>query len=374
MQESSQPIRPLDSLPRIIRNIPSQCFQKSPLRATAYVVRDYLIVFTCGYLILSLQSWLWGPLLAVLMGCGLGGLFVIGHDAGHRSFSRSLRVNNFIGHLTTSPVLWPFHIWRLDHDAHHRSTCHIDKDTAWRPTTFRLWQRMPKFQKFIYKWTRSGFFFMGSFYTTYQLIKEGLKADQSTRLQDQEKKEVKFSLYLTFAVAALYLVASFSLAGFYGFICLFFIPQCVFHFLLSTFTYFHHTAPDAEFIGRNEWTPEAAQLQGSLHVRYPRWLESLVHDINWHVPHHVCVGIPHYHLRKAHQALKDKYPNEIKEYTFNLNHVRAVTRQCHFIVSRNRAAPDMSWISFAQEEAKIKTRKPAMKPFNQQTIKQGNEV
>lgn len=354
MRPSTNKASQLGSISELIRSIPPSCFQSSLLKSTLFVLRDYAIVLASAYLILSLDSWLLGPLVAVVMGCGLGGLFVIGHDAGHRSFCKSVKINNFVGHLTTSPVLWPFHIWRIDHDHHHRHSCHIDKDTAWRPTTYKLWRRMPKLPKFIYKWTRSGFFFMGSFYTTYLLIKEGLQADKSTKLSDSEKRDVKFSLRITFLMAFSYASLTVYLGGLYGFVCLFLIPQCVFHFLLSTFTYFHHTAPDTKFFSRTQWRPELAQLRGSLHVRYPRILETLVHDINWHVPHHVCVGIPHYHLRKAYRALKQRYPDDIREYTFNLAHVRAVTSRCHFIASRSPAAPDLSWVSFDEELAKDK--------------------
>ncbi|MFW7381747.1 MAG: fatty acid desaturase [Oligoflexus sp.] len=373
MRCSTDKASQIGSIPEIIRTIPPACFQSSLLRSVVYVLRDYAIVFASAYLIITLHSWLLGPLVAIIMGCGLGGLFVIGHDAGHRSFCKSKKINNFIGHLTTSPVLWPFHIWRIDHDNHHRHTCHIDKDTAWRPTTYKLWQRMPKLPQFVYKWTRSGFFFMGSFYTTYQLIKEGLHSNNSTKLSDAEKRDVKFSLRITLLVACLYALLSVYLGGFYGFVCLFLIPQCVFHFLLSTFTYFHHTAPDTKFLSRSQWRPDLAQLCGSLHVSYPRILESLVHDINWHVPHHVCVGIPHYHLRQAHQALKQRYPDDIKEYNFNLSHVRAVTSQCQFIASRSPAAPDLSWVSFAEERAKQKqARKQRNDLVQAAELKQGS--
>lgn len=337
----------LDSIPKIIRNIPKDCLESSFIRSLSYVLRDYAIVFACAYFIVVLDSWVWGFFLSLIMGAALGGLFVIGHDAGHGSFCRSKKWNYFFGHLTTSPVLWPFHIWRLDHDHHHRYSSHIDKDSAWRPTTYKLWTRMPKVQRFIYRWVRSGFFFMGSFYTTYQLIKEGLFVARSSKYSDEQKRQIRFSLWLTFLAAGVYLSLSVYVAGWYGFVLLFLIPQIVFNMLLSTFTYFHHTAPDVHFLSRDEWKPELAQLSGSLHVDYPFWLEFFVHDINWHVPHHVCVGVPHYKLRKAHRALKKAYPSYVREYNLSWSHIISVVKNCHFIASRNRKDPDLSWVSFS---------------------------
>ncbi len=77
----------------------------------------------------------------------------------------------------------------------------------------------------------------------------------------------------------------------------------------------------------------------------------MLHDINWHVPHHVCVAIPHYRLRQAHLALRKQYPGGNNEYVFNWALIRGVTSKCHFIVSRNPHRPDTRWLSYREARA-----------------------
>lgn len=333
-------------LPSVIRKIPQHCMRPSLGKSLAYLGRDVALVIFFFWAIVVVDSWWLGLPLALLLGGSIGGMFVLGHDCGHRSFTRGDKWNNFFGHICTSAVLWPFHVWRLDHDAHHRHTSHIDRDPAWRPITFRMWKRMPRIPKTIYIWTRSRVFFLGSIYTTYSLFKDAFKAPQSKRLSDRQKREIKFSVWLTIGVSVAYVAASFAVAGIYGFIYLWLVPQLVFHALLSTFTFFHHTAPDSSFLDRKTWKPELAQLTKSLHVRYPWLIETLCHDINWHVPHHVCVGVPHYHLRHAHAALKEAYPEYVRESVFNLKLIRETTGQCHFI--RSKSPADLSWVTLEE--------------------------
>jgi omega-6 fatty acid desaturase (delta-12 desaturase) len=320
-----------------------------------FLARDFLFVGLFAWAILAVDSWILGFVLSVGLGCAVGGLFTIGHDCGHRSFSKKLWINDLVGHLTTSPVFWPFHMWRIDHDTHHRHTNHIDKDTAWRPITYRLWLRMPKTTRNIYLWTRKRFFFLGSIYTTFVQIKEGLKADSSKKFTDDEKKKIKLSMVVMFSMAFSYMFLSIWAGGLYGFVYLFLIPQLVFHSLLSTFTYFHHTSVDSRFMDKKSWTAEQAQLGCSIYVKYPRIIEMFCHDINWHTPHHVCVGIPHYHLREAHQALKAAYPEIVRESVFSLDSIKEVTSHCHFVVSKNPV--DLSWSTADEAVARFAAKR-----------------
>lgn len=148
----------MDTLPQMIRHIPLS--YRSPRFSISflYFCSDVLGILLLSYGILAIDSWVWGPIVALFLGAIVGGLFVLGHDCGHRSFARKVWVNDLFGHLTTSWVMWPFHVWRLDHDHHHRFTGHVDRDTAWRPVPYRLWKRMPGASQRVYLWTRRLFF------------------------------------------------------------------------------------------------------------------------------------------------------------------------------------------------------------------------
>ena len=347
------------SMPRIIRKIPADCLRPNLTWSLYYLIRDLMMAAGLAWAIVVADSWWVGLPLSILLGLVIGGLFVIGHDCGHRSFCRSEKWNNFFGHLASSITLWPFHIWRMDHDAHHRHTDHIDLDPAWRPVTYRMWLKLPRTARWVYIQTRSRFFFLGSLYTTWQSVKLGLTCGKNPKLSPAEKMEIRFSLGLVGLFTVSEISAALWFGGFYGLVCLFVIPQLVFHSQLSTATFFHHTSPDSKFLDRREWTMEKAQLAGSIHVSYPRWVEFFWHDINWHVPHHVCVGVPHYKLRKAHAALKQAFPDIVREKTFSWSLIRETLAQCHFI--KSKAPADLSWTSLSEARA-LAEANPRRKP------------
>lgn len=54
------------------------------------------------------RRWLW-PIYWFAQGTMFWALFVIGHDCGHQSFSNNKALNDFVGHLTHSSILVPYH-------------------------------------------------------------------------------------------------------------------------------------------------------------------------------------------------------------------------------------------------------------------------
>jgi acyl-lipid omega-6 desaturase (Delta-12 desaturase) len=99
---------------------------------------------------------------------------------------------------------------------------------------------------------------------------------------------------------------------------------------MSTFTVVHHTARNIPFAPESEWNEAIAQLTGTVHCDYPKWIEVLCHDINVHLPHHISTAIPSYHLREAHQLLKEQWHQySLQERTFNWELMKEITEECH---------------------------------------------
>jgi fatty acid desaturase len=55
------------------------------------------------------------------------GLWVLGHEAGHGSFSRNRIVANAVGFFAHSVLLSPYFAWRSTHARHHVYANHIHK-------------------------------------------------------------------------------------------------------------------------------------------------------------------------------------------------------------------------------------------------------
>jgi omega-6 fatty acid desaturase (delta-12 desaturase) len=82
------------------------------------------------------------------------GIWVIGHECGHQSFSESKTINNTVGWILHSACVIarnialveltrlffsrlgvPYHAWRITHSKHHASTGHMTQDQVFVPPT-----------------------------------------------------------------------------------------------------------------------------------------------------------------------------------------------------------------------------------------------
>lgn len=344
----------MDRLPLVIRSIPRHCFNKEASKSWWYLARDVVAFVILAALIVSIHSLLLKLVLSIILGCVVTGLFVIGHDAGHRSFSDSKLVNNFVGHLCCSFSLWPFHVWRLSHDHHHKWTHHVNHDVAWKPLTVEEFNQLSQIKRYGYYFSRYFFFFWASMLFQYFTVDDALKGRFFAK---SDRDIIARSLVVTLVIGASYATAAVLLGGWSGFVFLFLIPQLVYQFWLSFFTLFHHTSPDESFMTSETWDPVKAQLGSSIHVDYPPLVDWFTHDIGWHVPHHVCTSIPHYHLRDAHKALKSKYHEIVQEKRLNPSLVWNVISQCHLIDQAESSPVKWVRINFFEDLVGSKARK-----------------
>ncbi len=151
------------------------------------------------------------------------------------------------------------------------------------------------------------------------------------------RDDVKFSALFAIIGAAVMFPVMIGTVGIWGFVKFWLLPWLVYHFWMSTFTIVHHTAADIPFTPEGEWNEAIlqrrgyanAQLAGTVHCNYPRWVEFLCHDINVHVPHHISTAIPSYRLRQAHAIIKANWGEYIKERKFTWEMMKDITDKCH---------------------------------------------
>lgn len=321
----------------IIKTIPSELFKKNTLKSWVYFWANVIIV-VIGYYLLSIAPWFLIPVLWLLVGTGLTGFFVLAHDCGHYMFSKKRWVNHFVGHLLMMPLLYPFHCWRLRHNAHHNFTNKLGgkrwqqlkdmllwkADPDWQPIRKEIYKDLRQRTQLIARVMRGWFWWTGTIQNSFDQIFIDLSF-----VPDKELKRVKFSVNLVKIFAVICLPSLIVSVGFWGFLKFWLVPWLIFHFWFSTFTLIHHTSPEIPWKSETNWNSAEAQLFGTVHCNYPRWVEFLCHDINYHIPHHVTPAIPFYNLRKAHQSLKDNWGDYLKESNFSWDLIRTIITECH---------------------------------------------
>ncbi len=280
--------------------IPEHCFQSSAWRSLSYFFLDIGIIAGLYWLAATLNSPWFFPLFWFMQGTMFWALFVVGHDCGHRSFSKYKWLNDLVGHLSHTPILVPFHGWRISHRTHHANTGNVDTDESWHPTLESQYDDMPQWAKFI------RFYLFLLAYPVYLFRrspgKEGSHFLPSSDLFRPNEKwdvitsTVCWSLMIAFLVG---LGIHFGL----GFLVNYYVmPYLVFVVWLDLVTYLHHTVEDMPWYRGENWY----FLKGALSTidQDYGFFNPIHHNIGTHVAHHVFLSIPHYHLLEATEAIK----------------------------------------------------------------------
>ena len=349
-QASSSAVPPIDTrspearapesltLQEIVQSLPRECFQQDARKAWGSVALS-IVTLAIGYAAIAFSPWYLLPLAWIWTGTAITGWFVIGHDCGHRSFAKTKWLNDLVGHVAFLPLLYPFHSWRILHDHHHRHTNKLGEDNAWEPFTIEQYDSASPLVRGAYWLIRGWFWWIGS------IFHWALLHFAWWNFEGKQRDEVRFSALFVIIGGAIGLPLLITTVGWLGFVKFWVMPWLGYHFWMSTFTIVHHTASDIPFKREAEWNQALAQLCGSVHCDYPRWVEVLCHDINVHVPHHITTAIPSYNLRLAHESLRQNWGSLLRERQFNWELMSDIANRCHLY------DPDRNYQSFSEHAA-----------------------
>lgn len=102
------------TLTDIIKSMPQEVFELNHTKAWTAVFVSIASMAASLYLI-SISPWYMLPFAWALAGTAFTGFFVVGHDAGHRSFHKNKLVEDIVGTLMFAPLIYPFEPWRIKH-------------------------------------------------------------------------------------------------------------------------------------------------------------------------------------------------------------------------------------------------------------------
>lgn len=323
----------------IVKTLPRECFQKNRRKAWLTLAINVSLV-GLGYLGLAIAPWFLLPVAWIFTGTALTGFFVIGHDCGHRSFANRRWVNDLVGHIMFLPLIYPFHSWRILHNYHHKHTNKLNEDNAWQPWQQDVYAGLGSPLKWMYRRMRGRFWWLAS------VIHWAAMHFDWMQFEGKQRSQVRLSALVVIVGAAIGFPVLIATTGIWGFVKFWLLPWLVYHFWMSTFTLVHHTAPEIPFAAPEEWNEAQAQLSGTVHCDYPRWVEFLCHDINVHVPHHLSTAIPSYNLRLAYRSIKENWGEYLNEKQFSWSLMKEITDQCHLY------DPDECYRSFKDFHAK----------------------
>jgi len=263
--------------------------------------------------------------LFVLQGWTLLGLFVLGHDCGHRAFSRRGWVNQVVGHLCMSPLANAFQTWVVTHDHHHAQTQRRGQEVDWAS------HLMTKEEFSQTTWKTHPIVQMGYalpfgivFWIMTNTVRRGFLVRWQigeSKWQRERKRLLTSNLIMLATMTAIYggLIGGLGLwmaLKIYG------IPAFIANIFGALIITVQHANQDTLLYSEEGWSPLRGQLVSTFDVRFPRWLEWMWCDINIHIPHHIAPKIPWYHLRRASEAIQRDWPDYYQSRPFAMDQLQ----------------------------------------------------
>ncbi len=247
---------------------------------------------------------------AVLNGFILGRIFIIQHDCGHASFTRSKTANNIIGTICSICTLIPYRYWARNHSFHHAHNGQLEVSDIgdieclsteeysrlnWKQ---KLWYRI--YRNPLYLFTIGGFIYV-VIYNRFAFLKT-----------DYFKKVRKDAYISNVLFVACYACLAW-LIGPERFLIVQFVNLLFFGTYALWFFYIQHQYEHVYKSSKDNWNYVVAALRGSTYYKLPKIGHWLTGNIGFHHIHHLSPAIPNYHLARCHaeNPILEKYTNTI---------------------------------------------------------------
>ncbi|XP_062083874.1 delta(12)-oleate desaturase-like [Humulus lupulus] len=306
------------TLSQIKKAIPPHCFKRSLLRSFSYLLHDlffaslfYHVATSYFHLLPHPLSYLAWPLYWIFQGCIFFAIWVIAHECGHHAFSDHQWVDDTVGFLLHSALLFPYFSWKYSHRRHHSNTASIHRDQVCVP---KPKSQVPWFYKYLNnspgRVLRLGVpLFLGlPLYLGFNLSGRPYRRfashydPYSPIFSETERVHIFISdIGVFITTLALYQLG--STRGLSWVVCVYGVPLLVGNGLISVMTYLHHTHLALPHYDSSEWD----WLRGALSTvdRDYGVLNRVFHNVtDTHVVHHLFSTLPHYNAVEATEAVK----------------------------------------------------------------------
>jgi omega-6 fatty acid desaturase (delta-12 desaturase) len=319
--------------------LPDHSRERSTLKGVGYFAVSALLYWLTFAAIGAVDSWPARIGAALLNGLTIGIVFIVGHDACHGSLTPRSTLNRWLGRLAFLPSLHPYSAWEYSHNAlHHGWTNLRGKDPVYCPRTLDEFRALPRWRQRLERVHRTWLGILPLYLSEIWWKLEMAPAPHHrTHIDKRGTFAFDRALVLAFplvqsAVMAVLLTAR-GIAGpdSAGVIALsVIVPFLVFNWLIGFATFQHHTHPRVVWYrDEAEWSFFRAQVQGTVHVQFPRWVELALHNIMEHTAHHVDTRVPLYNLTAAQATLESAFGEEnVITVPFSLAGMSRTFRAC----------------------------------------------
>ena len=321
------------SLRAVIAKIPASCYERSTARGLWLAARDLVLHAIVVFALVRADAW-WAVLVLWLVsGFTASALFVLGHDAAHEALFDSRRLNAVVGRILFLPSLHIYNAWKLGHNhIHHRHTAREQMDFVWHPVTPEQYATFGPLARLRHRleWSAlgAGAYYLTRIWWSKMIVLRAPKRFRFGITKDRLVLGVLASGFV-FGAAVLGGVLHGDFAGAAWMITKVIVgPFLMFCWFIGFTVYVHHINVRMLWARRRDWNKVDAQLLATSVLRVRKPFGVFFHSIYTHVPHHVDVRIPCYHLDEAQAAIEAAYPHLVLDEPLRARSYLATTKAC----------------------------------------------
>jgi len=318
---------------KTIRNAALEYVRPNDGLALAVLTLDTTLYFAAVTFAVLSSSLLAKSLAAIIAGTAISMLFILGHDANHRSLFRGKWLNSIASRWTFFPCLHNATLWRHQHNALHHQSTNVKNKNSFSPLSPEEYGRLPSWRRILERTHRNVLGF-GLYYLTERWWKHKF----FPRAADPGAHAVAAWLDLllllvwgsAFITVIIWVDGTFgegrpTVALVFGFV----IPFLVWNQLMGLTAFLQHTHPRALWAEEDPVSrPPVSQIDYTILVNYPRWYDYLSHNIMQHPVHHVNARIPWFRLYEAQQRLNTIAGDDVIVERVSLRYVFRLMREC----------------------------------------------
>lgn len=300
--------------------LPAESHLRSLRKGLASFVSGAVIYWATFITIALVGAWPARLALAMANGLAIGIIFIVGHDACHGSLTPQSKLNKWLGRLAFLPSLHPYAAWEYSHNAlHHGWTNLRGKDPVYCPRTVDEFRALSpgrqRLERAYRTWLGILLLYLIEIWWSLEIVPKG---HHRAHIEKRGTFGFDRALVMSFPfVQAAVLIAclcarhvphaAWPLIIVVGLV----VPFLTFTWLIGFATFQHHTHPRVLWYDdERTWSFFRSQVQGTVHIVFPRWIELLLQNIMEHTAHHVDTKIPLYNLTNAQRAIEAAYGEE----------------------------------------------------------------
>jgi omega-6 fatty acid desaturase (delta-12 desaturase) len=257
----------------------------------------FVALWILQFYLFDKSIWL-SVLVGALNGLMLGRIFIIQHDCGHRSFTRSQLANDIIGTVCSAMTVIPYKYWAKSHDFHHAHNGQLEVSDVGdvQCLTTEQYEALDWKGKVRYRIYRSPFYLFtigGFIYVILYQRFAFLRGDTFDKVRR------------TVTVSNVTFVLLYAVLGYFLGYQKFFAVQIINLFFFGTyalwFFYIQHQYENIYKNSKDNWNYVLSAIKGSTFYNLPLVGHWLTGNIGYHHIHHLCPTIPNYNLRACHR-------------------------------------------------------------------------